>query len=106
MMVKPTRKNVEGRVFRTVWPDMKQGDVGEPVEIPSVTHMSIQVVGDSYGSNVVFEGSLEKVPTEWFELWSHDGATYDAMVVWLRPRVVGGNDKSKVEVVLLTRSNG
>lgn len=104
--VKAVRKNVEGPVYRTVWENLKVGDVGEPVEIPTVKQMTVQILGDFYSSNVIIEGSLEKIPTEYFELWTPDGVSYKNIVVWFRPRVIGGDEKSNFTVILLARSLG
>ena len=112
-MVKLIRKNVEGRVYRTVWSDMKLGDEGKPLSIPSGEEFSIQVVGDFSNASVIFEGSLEEFPSRWFTLTDRQenevslsfegGTSLCNLVGWLRPRILGGDETTKLTVLLFDR---
>lgn len=113
MMVKPIRKNVEGRTSRTVWSFMKLGEEGMPISIPSAEEFSVQVVGDFAGATVIFEGSLEEIADKWFTLTDRQdneislsfegGASLCNLVGWLRPRILGGDETTNLTVILFDR---
>ncbi len=94
------------------WPIIGKGEVGESLSVPTLLDPTVQVVGEfGLGAVVILEGSLEQEPKSWFPLVNRQGETASftrpgGMLVagafaHIRPRVQGGDDSTRVVVLML-----
>lgn len=98
--------------FTATWSDLGPKDDGAPYEIMGASERCVQVSGDLSGARVFIDGSVDG--THFHPLYNPDGAPLmfrtpglEAIrepVRFIRPRVDGGMDETKVEVVLMIRS--
>lgn len=110
----PTDDNV--KLIRVVWPNMGDGDIGEPVQLGRYADRSVQVSGTyGTGGKVQFQGSLDADPNtaQW------DPAVYDTnglpmevsdykirqvvpLCLWHRP-VVSGDATTNLTVTMFCK---
>lgn len=92
------------------WPNMANGDVGEPIALPQMADRSVQVVGTFGGGSVTIEGSING--TDYATLTDPQGndlvistgkiEAVTELVRFIRPRVTGDGTTS-LNVSLLMR---
>lgn len=100
--------------FRVVtWQGMTSGDVGAPLDFETARHTdrSVQVIGEFGTGSVVIEGSLDG--ENWSTLSDPQGnalsiqsAKIEAIleaVLYIRPRVAGGDVTTDVAVLIFLR---
>lgn len=94
------------------WKPMGKGDDGAPLEIDVLVHYrerAFEVTGDFDGGELVFEGT--NGGEQWTPLMDPHGVPLtitwtgiyqvDQTVMQIRPRINGGNDKTKLLVTAL-----
>ena len=102
--------------MRIIWPNMANGDTGEPFTLADYCDRSAQVEGTfGAGGIVVIEGNNETTATNWRTLndpysnaISITTAKIEAvseLVVAIRPKVTAGDGTTSVTVSMLVRKN-
>lgn len=110
--VSPTVTQVTHFAHTAVWPSMANGDVGEAYVTPDFPDKTIQITGTfGAGGTVVLEGSLDG--TNYQVLTDFTGASISLTsaallgvtenVLYMRPRVSGGDGTTSLTVTVLTR---
>ncbi len=115
--VKFNRTIDHGRTHRFVWTDLALGDVGEPARIPGAADMTFQViktVPGTVGDAIILEGSCEEIASTYFHMRDagdtflsfkdSDGEAVAMIASHIRPRVTGGDSKTRFTAILLARS--
>ena len=112
-VVNATREAVVDHVWKVVWPNLANGDTGDPVTLPKYADRTVQIVGNTWGvsGSVTLEGSLDG--TNWFPLTDLLGTdiTYTAnkletiteLVQYVRPNVTNGDGTTDITVTLLLK---
>lgn len=102
---------------RVVWSNLGNGDDGAPVSFLVAGDKTVQVTGTpGVGGTLIFEGSLEETPTNYFPLTDHNGNAISFTlaagsegelvaenVAHIRPRVTGGDVSTDFEATMIAR---
>jgi hypothetical protein len=102
------RKHLEkGMIQIWIWPGVKAGAEFESLS-PAASGFSTQVLGTFGGAGVVFEGSLDgktfatisRGLGETLILGNSNTYNYAGPLPWVRPRLVGGDDTTELNILL------
>ncbi len=104
-----------GSTYRHVWAGLANGDDGAPVTIPGAPDRTVQVFGTfGAGGTIVFEGTLEAVPVNWFPLVDPQGNAISfgaaggelvlELVAHIRPRVTAGDGTTDITAIVFSGS--
>jgi len=113
-IISPVRKGVEGATFRSEWEGLTVDNEAAPFSLPVSKDFSVQVFGTFGDATVVFECSNERVFDKEKVFYLKDkygteigltsgGEMVEALLYWIRPKVVGGDDTTDLTVVMLDR---
>jgi len=93
------------------WENLQMGDIGRPVSYPTYTVRSVQVVGTFGGASMLLEGSnMPTSPTyvgllnPWYGMINLSEAGLKAVLentYWVRPRIMGGDATTDLDVYFL-----
>ena len=94
------------------WPNMQNGDDGQPIELANFADRSVQVVGTfGTGGKVRIEGSLDGA--NYSPLTDPQGNDLDIttakieaiseVVRWIRPRVITGDGTTSLTITMLLK---
>ena len=94
------------------WPNMQNGDDGQPIELANFADRSVQVTGTfGAGGKVRIEGSLDGA--SYAPLTDPQGNDLDLttakleavseVVRWIRPRVIAGDGTTSLTVTMLLK---
>lgn len=110
-----------GGVIVIQWTGLTQAtlDVGDAIQMPSLADRNVQLLGTlGVGGSVRIEGSNKEFPdettaTDWATLTDPQGNAMDLAalkaenimenLLWIRPRVTGGDGTTSLTVLLLLR---
>ena len=104
-----------GATYQHLWSGLLNGDDGAAIGIPGAPDSTVQVFGTfGSGGTIIFEGTLEATPTNWFPLEDSQGlsisftAAGGSVVLGLtrhiRPRVTAGDGTTDLTAILFSGS--
>ncbi len=104
-----------GATYRHVRAPLANADNGVAVTIPGAPDRTVQVFG-TFGASgtIIFEGTLEAVPVNWFPLVDPQGNAISftsaggelvlELVAHIRPRVTGGDGTTDITAIVFSGS--
>ena len=100
--------------FLAAWQGLSSGDVGQAIDYVGHADRTVQIVGTFGGATVTLEGSLDG--TNWATLNDAQGSPISMtssgieavteMVLYTRPKVVGGTGVSVTALLMMRRTMG
>ena len=109
------RVRAPGATYRHTWIGLLNGDDGGAASISGAPDQTVQVFGTfGVGGTIIFEGTLEGEPSNWFPLVDPQGnaISFQAaggelvleLTAHIRPRVTGGDGSTALTAILFSGS--